>query len=255
MRRASISSTLFLTTVLGATMLAPSHASAQDDTEDAIATARTALRDGDTELAIDILEEAREASTDPTLRYELYVAYEQGGELETAASHLEAYLASARTLGAHERASLEGHLADLRAALAPPPSGDLWSDPAIGPIGWTFFAAGIAGLITFVAGATATLVIEQGLSGDCREDHRLCAPGERDPIGTAWAVAGVGLGAGVVLGAIGAALLVVAGEDQRGASESLPPDLDPTVQRPFSLLPWIDPRDGGGAGATLRVTF
>lgn len=247
---------MLLLPLLGATLFAPIHARAQDGEGDAIEEARAALREGDPELAIDILDEARASSTDPALRYELYLAHTQTRELELAASHLQAYLDTETRLDPEERRTLESHLADLRAAVAPiPTSGDPWSDPIVAPIGWALFAAGIAGLITFATGAVATLVIENNLSEDCRREARLCAPGERDPIDTAWIVAGVGLGAGVLLGAIGAALLVLADEHQSGPSRSLPPDLDPTMQRIFSLRPWVDPRDGGSGGATFGVSF
>jgi hypothetical protein len=218
--------------------------------------ARRALTRGDPELAIEILEEARaEDASDPGVRYELYVAYEQAGDLVAAAAHLEAYLGSDAAIDARERRTLEGHLLELRAAVAPIPRANPWTDPAVVATGWTLFVAGIAGLITFGVSAAVAYSIENALPEDCRMDERLCEPGARDGIGTAWLVGGVALGAGVVLGAIGGAILVVADQAERGATRALPPDLDPTVQRPMSLRPWIDPRPGGGGGLSVGVSF
>ncbi|UJR78719.1 hypothetical protein [Sandaracinus amylolyticus] len=229
----------------------PALASAQ--TDDAIEEARTALRNGDPELAIDVLEEARETSGDPALRYELYLAHHQAGQHAQAASHLEAYLASDPAIDEHERARLEGHLADLRALDAPRPSGDPLDDPAVPIIGWTLFAGGILGLITFAVGGVVAFTIENGSSEPCREEGA-CAPGELDGVDEAWTAAWIGLASGVVLGAVGGVLLVLAGERQRGGSRSLPPDLDPSLQRPFSLAPWVDPVRGAG-GMRAHIAF
>lgn len=250
MRRASLPLVLALSVAL-----APRPAAAQDGEGEALRDARAALRRGDTELAIDILDEARETASDPALTYELYIAHEQAGDLEPAATHLEAYLAASPALPAEERAALEGHLAELRAALAPAPPGDPWADPAVGVIGWTLFAAGIVGIITFAASGAASFVLQGNRSEACVADASLCTPRERDPIVAAETSAWVGLGAGVLLGAIGGALLAVTGEAQRGATRALPPDLDPSMQRLFSVRPWVDSRGQGGAGLTVRVTF
>ncbi|AKF08713.1 hypothetical protein DB32_005862 [Sandaracinus amylolyticus] len=229
----------------------PALAAAQ--TDEALDEARAALREGDHELAIDVLEEARATSGDPALRYELYLAHHQAGQHAQAASHLEAYLASDAAIDDDERARLEGHLADLRALDAPRPSGDPLDDPAVPIIGWTLFTGGILGLITFAVGGVVAFTIENGASPRCR-DEGACAPGELAGVDEAWTAAWIGLASGVVLGAVGGVLLVLAGERQRGGSRSLPPDLDPSLQRPFSLAPWVDPaRGAGGVGA--RVVF
>ncbi len=250
MRRASLPLVLVLVVAL-----APRPARAQDDAGEALADARAALRRGDTELAIDILDEARETSSDPALRYELYVAHQQAGDLARAAAHLDAYLEADPPIDAEERASLRGQLVDLRVALEPAPSGDPWADPAVGVIGWTLFAAGILGVLTFAASGGASLVFQSNRSEECVADAARCTPEERDPIATAETVAWVGLGSGVLLAAIGGALLALTGEAQRGATRALPPDLDPSMQRGFTLRPWIDPRPGGGAGLGVDVSF
>jgi len=79
---------------------------------------------------------------------------------------------------------------------------------------------------------------------------RYCAPGALDPIRDAWRVSMVGLGAGLVFATLGAIDLVIAQVGEAGASRSLPPDLDPTVQRTFTLAPWASD-EGGGLAARL----
>lgn len=233
----------------------PARAEAQsDDTvTEALAEARAALRRGDPELAIDVLDEARAQVDAPALRYELYLAHHQAGQHAEAAAHLEAFLDSEPAIDEAERATLEGHLADLRARAAPRGASDPWADPAVPIIGWTLLGAGIVGLIVFVTGAAAAFSLENGLPSACRTEG-ICAPGARDGIDAAWTAAWIGLASGVVLGAVGGALLVVSGEHQAGASRSLPPDLDPSIQRPFSLAPWVDPARGS-AGMSARVVF
>jgi hypothetical protein len=226
--------------------LAASSASAQSDESDLL-EARAALERGDAELAIDILEEALQSSGDPALHRHLYLAYEELGDHTRAAHHLEAYLESDATLPEEERASLGERLHQLEAS-----GQDTSDDSTLTVLGWSFLSVGIAGVITFVASASATLVLTNGLPDPCRTDGAMCTNGERAPIDTAWIIAGVGLGTGIVLGTIGAVLLFLAGQDQGGTSQSLPPDLDPSLQRPFSLVPWLDPNAGGGAMLRLR---
>lgn len=213
-----------------ASALAASSAGAQSS-ESALSEARTALERGDAELAIDILEEALESSDDPQLHRDLYLAYGDAGDEMRAARHLEAYLESDVPIPEEERAALAEQLDRM---LSPGPSA--WDDATLTVLGWSFLAVGIAGVITFAASASATLVLT-----------------EQAPIDTAWIVAGVGLGTGLVLGTVGAVLLFLAGQDEGGATRSLPPDLDPSLERPFSLVPWFDPN--AGAGATLRIRF
>lgn len=210
-----------------ASVSAASSANAQFS-ESALAEAHAALERGDAELAIDILEEALESSDDPQLHHHLYLAYGDAGDAMRAARHLEAYLDSDAAIPEEERATLAEQLDRM---LSPGHS----DDATLTVLGWSFLAVGIAGVITFAASASATLVLT-----------------EQAPIDTAWIVAGVGLGTGLVLGTVGAVLLFLAGQDEGGATRSLPPDLDPSLQRPFSLIPWADPR---GAGATLRIRF
>jgi hypothetical protein len=233
-------------------------ASAQEpapDDEDALAEARAALRDGDAELAIDILEEAREHDDAPALQYELYLAHEQARDHTAAAAHLESYLGRDDvTLDPEERADLEGHLADLHALAAPRPQRDFWADPAVPVVGWALLGAGIAGVLSFPIGAAVAFTLESQLDPICRGNAALCEPGERDGIEEAWIAGSIGLGVGLALGAVGAVFLFLAGQHEDGGSRSLPPDLDPTMQRSFSLAPWVDPVQGGG-GVTMSSSF
>lgn len=248
----------FACSLASALVLLPATSlAAQDEAtvDEALEEARSALRAGDPELAIDILDEALAREDAPALRYELYVAHEQAGERAAAASHLENYLERDDvTLDPEERAELEGHLADVRAMLAPRPQGDVWADPAVPVVGWTLLGLGIAGVISFPVGAAVAFTLESQLDPVCRENAMLCTPGERDGIEEAWIAGSIGLGTGLVLGAVGAVLLFLAGEHQDGGTRSLPPDLDPTMQRSFSLAPWVDPAQGAG-GVTMATSF
>ena len=227
-------------------VLATSSASAQY--EEDLLEVQAALERGDAELAIDILEEVLQSSGDPALHRPLSLAYEELGDRTRAAHHLEAYLESDAALPDEERASLRERLHQLEAS-----GRDTSDSSTLTVLGWSFLSVGIAGVIIFAASASATLVLTQGLPEPCRTDGAMCTNGERTPIDTAWIVAGVGLGAGLVLGTVGAVLLFLAGQDEGGATQSLPPDLDPSLQRPFSWVPWFDPN--AGAGAALRVRF
>ena len=230
-------------------------AAAQDTEAEALEEARAALRRGDTELAIDILDEARGREDTPTIRYELYRVHEQAGDLQRAAAHLEHYLGRDDvTLEPLARDDLEGQLADLRARLAPRPTGDFWDEPAVPAVGWTLLGLGIAGVLAFPVGVAVALTLESQIDPICRADASLCLPGERAGIEEAWIAGSVGLGVGLALSAVGAVFLFLSGQDQDGGSRSLPPDLDPTMQRGFSLAPWVDPARGEG-GARLAVTF
>lgn len=248
--------------ILAVLLALPMGARAESAPSEAIEEARAALRDGDAELAIDVLEQARrEGASDPALLYELAIAHQQARDYARAAESLAAYLGSEVELDERERERLRGQLADLRAAAGPAPSGDPWADPAVPVIGWSLLVAGILGIVSFAVAAAVAFTIEVNLPEECRLDASLCEPGARDPIGTAWIAGGIGLAVGLVLAGVGGALLAVAGEAQRGASRSLPPDLDPSMQRPFSVLPWIELPALGGAGAppggglSLRATF
>ena len=109
-------------------------------------------------------------------------------------------------------------------------------------------------MIGFPVGAAVAFTLEAQLDPTCRADESLCAPGARDDIDTAWIAGSISLASGLVLGAIGAVLLFLSGESQRGGSRSLPPDLDPSMQRGFSLAPWVDPARGEGGGA-MTLSF
>ncbi len=225
----------------------PALVQAQDAAS--VTRARAALHEGDSARAIAILEAEQATSADPELLYELYFAHHQAGHLERAAFYLEAYLEEEPERSSEELDTLRVHLRDLRASLVPVDRGP--DREAMTIAGWTLLVSGIAGVLTFAIGGAAAESIESGLPDMCRADARLCAPGSRESIDTAWIVAWSGLGAGVVLGTIGAILLFLAGEHAEGATPALPPDLDPSVQRSVSLEPWI----GEANGMRLTLQF
>jgi hypothetical protein len=236
-----------------AILLVPSAGLAQDDApaledplDDPLEDAREALRDGDPERAIAILERAREAAdVDPEVHRDLSLAYEQAHRWQDAAAGLEAYLASPVQLDDEERRELRGEIADLRARAGPAPPG---RSNLVEVAGWAQLLSGVAALVVFALGLGLSFALENNLTSECRTDPRLCPPGQREPIPILRNVGYVGLGAGLVLAALGTAYLVLAGAQQEGASRSLPPDLDPSMQRPFSLS--ID-ESGGRAALTL----
>lgn len=223
----------------------PAIAGAQDD---AIARARAAIREGEHERAIAILERAREQDTAPEIDLELSIAHEALGHDEQAAEHLAIYLDAEGDLDPDERDELARHLRDLRVPRSRPARGD----PTLEIAGWAQLAAGIVGLAVFAGAGGVAYALENGLDEDCRREERLCPPGERAPIRDAWTVSTIGLGAGLVFALLGAIELALSGAGQPGASRSLPPDLDPSVQRTFTLAPWIG---GDGAGVGARLAF
>lgn len=234
-----------LVLALIAVVCAPPIGRAQDA---AIEEAREAIRDGDPVRAIEVLERAQETSTDPEIERELAIAHEMLGHEAEAADHLAAFLDAGTELEEDERAELAAHLAELRAPRSRPARGD----DALEIAGWAQLGAGIGGLMLFLIGGVVSATLENALPEDCRMDATLCRPGARAGVDDAWAIATIGIGPGVILTVLGAIDLALAGADQGGASRSLPPDLDPTVQRAFTLAPWVG-RDA--AGVRVRLSW
>lgn len=233
------------TIVMFSLLCAPALAAAQ---EGALERAREAIRQGDPARAIEVLERAQERSTDPEIERELAIAHEMLGHDAEAADHLEAFLDAGTELDEDERGELARHLLELRAPRSRPARGD----DALAIAGWAQLGTGIGGMMLFLVGGVLAAALENGLPEECRNDTSLCAPGARDDLDLAWAIATIGIGPGVILTVLGAIDLALAGVDRGGASQSLPPDLDPSVQRPFTLAPWIG---GGSGGARVRVAF
>jgi hypothetical protein len=244
-----LSLSLLIAASIAPLALAPTRVAAQDALEEA----RAAIRAGDPERAIAILEDARARQDDPELDHELYVAHEQAGHRDDAADHLEIYLETAVDLDPALRRELAAHLRDLRQDALGPTVRPGRDDPWIGTLGWAQLGVAIAGAIVFLAGAAVALSQDTARQSACIEDLDRCEPGEPDEVRVSWSVAWTGFGAAVVTGALGVVYLLIADENIGGSTRALPPDLDPTQHRPFVSARDRDMlgEDGVGLGAQL----
>lgn len=233
-----------------ATLLAATRARGQD-VDEAISRARAALRASDPARAIAILDEARATSANPEIDLELYVAHEQAGHRAEAAAHLAAYLDAEPGIDEATRTELAAHLDELREGLDAPVRGSPGHE-ALRIAGWAQLGAGIAGLLLALGGGGVALALENGAPPDCRTGGAPCDDAQSSAPRIAWTVAAAGLGSGLVLTTLGAVYLALAGEAHSGASRSLPPDLDPSLQRPFAVVPWLD---GQGAGVVIDAHY